>query len=880
MHINRTLYFSAILAILFASCGRIQNEGCFLKEKVFDDKRVIEIYNSSIKARFTLSGRKILQEFMAFDKKNWVQIAQSFLPPSDSVKGAVRLYNSGLDTVNRMITSEILDSIHILEANKSRIILQLTGNSHGHYLEQIVSLKDGESQFHIEVSASLAVNSTTLEYLLSPFTFSPSPNPEFIHTPKLKFVDDDIFGDRTFYSPAVIMQEKNLFCALIPDLDMINAYKVLSPDARYAATRIKGRPWDLPVDSSCWSMPTGLDYNIMSGLTDRPLFSYGIIDAIATHHMHWLHPNDGSMVRHLKKNNVRYGFDLMIRSDAPRFRGYQAVSRFMWDRYGKKCLQEPKPQVMPFENYAKKCYPASAKYKGWSVGSNWTVHNSAPKGYPDMEAWQQWEMQGWPVGGYKNSAPGWYDMIEFTTWWNNMRDAVGIYWWGRHNSDSGLIDKSRRIVNLILLSPQKDGAFPVIYRAFKKHWQGNHWDPPAKMDSSAVNRYFSDSSQSYQTSAMSKTCTHLLRYYKFCEPNNRIISFVKNYGDFVVSHIDSNGCLPAWFNSKLDPSPYLRFNAEQGSHIWFLSELYNVVKDPKYLQAAVRMASFMKKEILPKQRWLDFETYFSCGVKPMNFKDKYTGQDPRGTVSMSWAAEGFAALFRSTGNKEWLDAGEQVIDYLSLYQTVWNPHFIYTAYPFGGTDTDNGDAAWLNGHQSMLPGIFAWYGKELGRQDLLERSVALARASLVLVNLKENVENKVYSYPNYPEGLGPENIDHEGIPQTPLRSGGSWCELGGLTGASDILRELGGIYINIEKNLAVGVNGINVKSCRLENKTINLQIENCLKQLAVPWENKFVIELKVEGLKDKSKYDLLIDGSATKDLTAQDLKSFSFWINE
>ena len=870
----KALLFSSMLFILIASCDRPQNHGCYLKETTIGNQRVIEIYNSNVKAKFTVDGGKILQEFFAINNKQWIPIAQSFLPPSDSPKGAIRLYNSSMDPANRLITSEIIDSIKVVESNKNEILLELTGNSNGHHVEQLVRLEDGKSQFHIEVSALLAGNSPTLEYLLSPFLFSPTSNPEFIHAPKLKFAEDDIFGDRTFYSPAVIMQDKNMFCALVPDLDMINTFKVLSPDARFAATRVKGRPWDLPVDSSRWSMPTGLDYNLKSGLSDRPIFSYGIIDAIATHHMHWPHPNDGSMVRHLRKNNVKYGFELMIQSDATRYRGYQSVSRFMWDRYGTKCLQEPRPQVMPFENYAKKCYPASAAYKGWTVGLNWTVNNSAPKGYPDMEAWQQWEMQGWPVGGYKNSAQGWYDMIEFTTWWNNMRDAVGIYWWGKHTSDSSLVDKSRRIVNLILLSPQKKGAFPVIYRALKRRWQGNHWDPPAEMDSSRVERYFSDESQSYQTTAMSKTCAHLLRYYRLCESNKRIIPFVKSYGDFIVNHIEPNDCLPSWFSAELVTNPYLKFNGEQGVHIWFLSELYNVTKDIKYLKAAERMAAFMKKEILPKQRWLDFEVYFSCGVKPMNFKDLYTEQDPRGNVSMSWAAEGFAALYSANGNKEWLDAGEQVIDYLSLYQTVWNPHFIYTAYPFGGTDTDNGDAAWLNGHQAMLPGIFAWYGKQLGRQDLIERSVALARASLVLANLKENFENKIYSYPNFPEGLGPENIDHEGIPQTPLRTGGSWCEIGGLTGVSDAMRELGGLYINVEKKLSVGVNGVTVKGYQWDKKTLTIHFENWFKDLIWPYREPYDIEIKVEGLEDNRSYNLVVNGSAPSVLSGKELSNF------
>lgn len=856
-----------------------QRQGCYLKEKTSDKASVLVMGNSRIEARFTKSPKGILQEYFASRGGEWVLVTSSFTPPEVYPDESIQLYNSMIDPSHRLILTEILDSVSIIENNQDRIVLSLSGRTNGHQVEQVITLDENESFFHIEVNTVLDGKPPTLEYVLSPFIFDPSNKPDFIHTPNLKFVDDDIFGDRTFYSPAVIMQEQDLFCALVPDLDIINEDMVLSPDARFAATRTD-KPLDLPMDSSRCSFPSGLDYNLRSGISEKPLFSYGMIDAVATHHMHWVHSNDGSMVRHLGKNTVKYGFDLMIGAGIPEYRGYQVVGKHMWDRYGSKYLHKPRPQVMPFDEYAKIIFPASSTYQGWWIEQpGWIIHHSAPEGFPDMDSWQQWEMDGWPVGGYTNNPPDWYDMIEFTTWWNNMRDAVGIYWWGQHMSDTTLIDKARRIVNLILLSPQHEGTFPVVYRSYLEYWQGNHWEPPMKMDSSRVERYFFEKSQSCQTAAMSKTCAHLLRYYRLCEHNERIIPFVKSYGDFVVSHIDSNGCLPAWFSNELKPNPHLRFNGEQGVHIWYLSELYLATKDQKYLDAAEKIARFMQKEILPEQRWLDYEVYFSCGVKPMNFEDQYTGQDPRGTISMSWAVEGFAALYRASGDKEYLDAGEQILDYLSLYQTVWAPHFIYTAYPFGGTDTDNGDAAWLNGHQNGLPGIFAWYGKELGRQDLIERSVALARASLVLVNLEQNVKNEVYNYPNYPIGLGPENIDHEGIPQTPLRTGGSWCEIGGLVGVSDAIRELGDLYIHIEKNLAVGLNGVNMKDFSYDKGILSVNLNNWFSDLTMPYEKPFVIVIKVEGLTGEGPYTLVINGSDPVTLTAEELLKYKFTVN-
>src|SRR5262249_2812775 len=148
-------------------------------------------------------------------------------------------------------------------------------------------------------------------------------------------------------------------------------------------------------------------------------------------------------------------------------------------------------------------------------------------------------------------------------------------------------------------------------------------------------------------------------------------------------HIDSNGCLPAWFNSSLQPVAHLRFNGEGGVHLWFLSEVYKVSGDEKYLNAAGKLAAFMEKQILPQQRWYDFETFYSCASKPEGTFDARTGQWPQCTLSMIWAIDGFTSLYEVTRRKEHLDVAEAVADYTALYQSVWQPHFLITAYAFG-----------------------------------------------------------------------------------------------------------------------------------------------------------------------------------------------------
>ena len=112
---------------------------------------------------------------------------------------------------------------------------------------------------------------------------------------------------------------------------------------------------------------------------------------------------------------------------------------------------------------------------------------------------------------------------------------------------------------------------------------------------------------------------------------------VRRYGGFLLAHMQDNGCVPGWFSADLTPLPSLLWNADGGAHIWVLNELYFATKDEKYLTAAEKMARFLEREVMPRQRWADFEAFYSCSVKPETYFDSRTGQWPCNTMSMSWA---------------------------------------------------------------------------------------------------------------------------------------------------------------------------------------------------------------------------------------------------
>jgi hypothetical protein len=282
------------------------------------------------------------------------------------------------------------------------------------------------------------------------------------------------------------------------------------------------------------------------------------------------------------------------------------------------------------------------------------------------------------------------------------------------------------------------------------------------------------------------------------------------------------------------------------------------------------MASFIIQEVLPHQRWYDFETFYSCAAKPEDVFDNHTGQGPQCTISMMWALHGLTALAKTTGDAGYLAAAEAVADYASFFQAAWQPHFIITAYAYGGFRSQNSDAEWLDMRSSAFGEGFAALGELTHRQDLYERAVAAMRSAFAVIDHPLLIENAVFQYPRYPIGIEPENIDHEGLPQVPLRSGFDWGEGGALAGAAELQRVLGGVFVDVQHNVAVGVDGVSVEECKVDGHTIRLSFKNQLTELPVPWREPFTADLRIVGL-EKGQYVLIVNGGAPRAVTDAEL---------
>ncbi len=845
----------------------------------------LEIANNQVKVVVARDDDGISQTFFAARAGAWVEVAEAFRPPTPRPVTTTALY---LDRSNehgralqvadayRIIVPEVLDAYEVTAQDADHVAVTLSGNTEIAHVTQTLTLRSGMSSVHIDVRAELKGNPPRLEYLLSPIAFAEEGTPDFSHAPAYKRSPGDVIADRVFFAPATIVQTGGLFAAIVPDLNLINEHRVYAEGARPQKHR-----WifGVPIDSTRITLPAVLDLELVSGMTSQPLMAYGLMDAIAEQHVYWRHVNaGGTFVRTLSSHEVRYGMDLLLASDAPPHRGYQRASRFLWEHYGQHYFQQPRPQALPFAEYAKAFYPASFDYKGFTVevqdGLPVMVHR-APDGPQAWNSWQEWVADGQTMGMFRLTAPQWFHLTYITAWWNNVADALGLSYWGEVLSDALIGAKANQIINLALTAPQNEGLFPSLYDLDKGVWQRSLWRFPSEgYNPHETRNYWDWETSDYHTAAAAVTAGYLMEFYRSGTRDSRILAFVQRFGDFLVQRMAPDGTVPAWFDADLRPRPAMRWNAEGGANVWVLSELYRATGDTLYLDAATRAAQFLLDEVLPTQRWIDFEALYSCAVKAESFHDDRTGQPPRNAMAMSWALQGFVSLYEATGEHQYLDAAEAVADYAGLLQTVWAPHYIITAYPFGGFSSQIGDAEWLDQRDHRFAGILVRLGLLTGRQDLIERGIAAARASLTLVTHPRHVANGIYNAPTFPFGLGPENIDHEGFPQTPLRSGPSWSEVGGLMAAADVLRQLGGVYIDVARDIAVGVDGLAVQAYRLEGRTLTVDISKLLFELPVPYEEPYVALIRVEGLPDEGPYELIIGGQTHPGLYREHLANY------
>jgi hypothetical protein len=251
--------------------------------------------------------------------------------------------------------------------------IELIAKGDGHTITKTITLPvDQSSLVSVRVNCDFQQENPVIRFLLDTYAFAPDGKPmkaygrpDATFAPAIRPGKDGVIGDHFFRSPVVTVQKGELAASLMPDLEVLK----------------DNRP-----------IPTILDLDAASGVVDAPLMSYGFADYRLTGHVYFA--NDSSMTRPVPPQ-LLFAHQILLDAQAEPYGAYQRAAKHQWDRYGHRYLDKVLPQAMPFEEYAKVCYPAALNEKetgGWFEHElNGHIVGGMPSGWGRMEGWVSWQ---------------------------------------------------------------------------------------------------------------------------------------------------------------------------------------------------------------------------------------------------------------------------------------------------------------------------------------------------------------------------------------------------------------------------------------------------------------------------------------------------------
>jgi hypothetical protein len=308
---------------------------------------------------------------------------------------------------------------------------------------------------------------------------------------------------------------------------------------------------------------------------------------------------------------------------------------------------------------------------------------------------------------------------------------------------------------------------------------------------------------------MSWTAYWMLRWAEDLTPERReeVLRFVRPYGDFLVREQLPSGVIPSWYGTDLKPRAEFReFNAETTASALLLVALGSMTGEHRYTDAAVRAMQFVSDEVVPRQRWFDFETYLSCARKDYGFFDRWTSQYPQNNLAEIQAPQAWLSLYRATGKREYLERGTNSLDYLLLTQQVGSPP-MFTPKLLGGFTTQNTDAEWSDARQSYAAMVLFDYFRATGEFEYLERAVAAARATFAVAPW--------------------ENWAHTGyVDEHGALTGFHWGTGSAMTSVEMMSPMLGDGYIDVAEGRGVGFDECSIRDVHVSSDRIEFQLDS------------------------------------------------------
>lgn len=672
--------------------------------------------------------------------------------------------------------------------------LLVRGDCGASEFEQRVRLTSQPDELAVTVrffpSKGVTINSVEDRYDFAPgrrAVDAPGGPVDFVWSQNIKNEADDDVPEWSFKSPVVMLQQGPVFAALMPKL------------------------------SERVSRPLAMDLDVTTN--KLPWLSYGAIPSQPYGHSYFRRSVTGSpkvietSTPAGQQGVIEYQYSI-VASAQPYKLGYQRVVHLLWKQQGHAELLRSddaqrnvtRPWLVTFQDWAQDTWVryADEVYSGWDCGG---------KQCGTLASFRN-------PSGHWNENPG--PDAWLNPWFETLRSAYGWYLYGKRTENAAIERKAESVLNLALSSPRDDGMFSLIYLANSKRW----------MRSDGWAGY----GDNYHAFGMSWTGYWMLQWAKGLTPERKpeILAFLRPYGDFLVKHQLASGVIPAWFDSNGVPrSEFRDFNAEAAASALFLASLAQATGDHKYLAASEKVMDFITREVLPRQRWYDFETFLSCARKPYGFYDPWTAQYPQNNLSQIQAAAAYLKLFEVTREPKYLTTGTRVLDYLLLTQQVWN-NPAFTPKLVGGFTTQNTDAEWSDAREAYAAVLLWHYYEATGKQEYLERSVAAARSTFAVAPW--------------------ENWAHTGyIDESGSLTGFHWGAGSGMTSIEMMYPTMGDAYVNVSNSTGAGFNACSIRNVKVQGHRISFTLET------VPALHK--VHVRFSGVDRAAKYQINWNGN-------------------
>jgi hypothetical protein len=597
-------------------------------------------------------------------------------------------------------------------------------------------------EIHELLALDAQAETIAVDWLEAAWRFVDWQEPGQVFSPALVPEGGDVIGRHVMRSPALAAQCADRAAALVYSVDSI--YRTQALPACMNLLRDQG----------------------------TPVFRTGLRPHQVRDHVYYAYRPDAA-----HQARFHHAYHLYVAADAPAGAALDEANRRLWERYGSRFLKTAPPLPIPFDAYARQIYPRVFD-----------------------QLWAETRLDGRRVGAVRTNRSYAGD-VWMCAWFNQLRSAYGLYLWGKWLDNPEWVERALATRDLHLAAPQQEGLFPTVF-VFGETPETCRW---------VHSHHQGGGPGIYHLFDMSWTVYQLLRWHRDLVQDERTLDFARRYGRGVLRLQSDDGSLPAYVDAKrLLPvdkvdreqliadleshpagDPYVlwgtkdrwaaeRFvhSAEDAASLLALAELARVLpdQDPErdlFVNAACRIAHWLERWVYPQGRWIDFEVYFSCSAKPLDFYDHRSGQWPQNTLCMHMAAAGFLALYELKKEARFLQLARRAMDRLSLYQQVWDPPF-FNFYGFGGYGVMNTDGEWNDARQAQFADTHLDFYRVLGDPEHLERALAACRASFTTLFLPASSGVYPTGWCRQPRGLAAENHAHGGTDHLCGVSGFDW----------------------------------------------------------------------------------------------------------